>query len=78
MSPFRSDVIPIVMGARPEDYKSVLPPDSYIHVDDFRSPEHLAEYLNVIDKNDTLYNSYFRWKDSWIAVDNKSVYTLYY
>jgi hypothetical protein len=68
----RSDVLPIVMGARPEDYKALLPPDSYIHVDDFQSPKHLAEYLHVLDKNDTLYNSYFRWKDSWIPVINRS------
>ena len=64
------------MGAKPEDYKSLLPPGSYIHVDDFQSPEHLAEYLKMVDKNDTLYNSYFRWKESWTAVRYKSVHTL--
>lgn len=36
--------------------------NSYIHVDDFPSAKHLAEYLNKLDANDTLYNSYFRWK----------------
>jgi hypothetical protein len=60
----RNDVIPIVMGAAPEDYARVAPPHSYIHVDDFESPRHLAEYLHMLDKNDTLYNEYFRWKGS--------------
>jgi hypothetical protein len=35
---------------------------SYLHVDEFASPKELAEYLNVLDKNDELYNSYFKWK----------------
>ncbi|GFX35899.1 glycoprotein 3-alpha-L-fucosyltransferase A [Trichonephila clavipes] len=50
------------MGGRPEDYARAAPPHSYIHVDDFASPKELAEYLAILDKNDTLYNEYFRWK----------------
>ena len=53
------------MGARPEDYAASLPPHSYIHVDDFRSPRDLAYYLRVLDANDTAYNEYFRWKSDW-------------
>ncbi|XP_050408377.1 glycoprotein 3-alpha-L-fucosyltransferase A [Patella vulgata] len=56
------DVIPIVMGASPDDYKRAAPVHSYIHVDDFESPKDLAEYLHKLDKNDDLYNEYFRWK----------------
>lgn len=58
----RHDVIPIVMGAAPEDYQRAAPPHSFIHVDDFESPKELAEYLLKLDKDDTLYNSYFAWK----------------
>ena len=50
------------MGARREDYEAVAPPHSFIHVDDFESPQSLAEYLRRLDANDTLYNEYFRWK----------------
>jgi len=60
------------MGARPEDYKALLPPNSYIHVDDFKSPKYLAEYLHILDKNDTIYNSYFSWKDEWTDLDARS------
>lgn len=49
-------------GARPEDYESNAPYRSYIHTDEFASPKELAEYLNILDKNDDLYNSYFKWK----------------
>lgn len=55
-------VLPIVMGARPEDYERSAPQGSYIHVDDFASAEDLAAYLHRLDKDDELYNSYFRWK----------------
>ncbi|XP_053384052.1 glycoprotein 3-alpha-L-fucosyltransferase A-like [Mercenaria mercenaria] len=56
------DVIPIVMGGAPEDYTRAAPPHSFIHVDDFQSPEQLAQYLHKLDQNDDLYNEYFRWK----------------
>lgn len=59
---FRNDVLPIVMGAAPEDYKRAAPYHSFIHVDEFETPKDLAEYLYKVDKNDTLYNEYFRWK----------------
>jgi len=58
----QNDVLPIVMGARREDYARVAPLNSYIHVDDFESPKQLAEYLHKLDKDDDLYNSYFLWK----------------
>lgn len=56
------NVLPIVMGAKPEDYERSAPYRSYIHVDEFASPKELAGYLHRLDKNDDLYNSYFRWK----------------
>ncbi|XP_076351643.1 glycoprotein 3-alpha-L-fucosyltransferase A-like [Tachypleus tridentatus] len=56
------NVVPIVMGARPEDYRRNAPYHSYIHVEDFESPKHLAEYLHRLEKNSTLYNEYFQWK----------------
>ncbi|SPP78911.1 glycoprotein 3-alpha-L-fucosyltransferase A-like [Drosophila guanche] len=55
-------VLPIVMGAHPQDYAALAPHDSYIHVDNFGSPKDLAEYLMVLDADDDLYNSYFLWK----------------
>lgn len=56
------NVLPIVMGARPEDYEAGSPQKSYIHIDEFASAKELAEYLKILDKNDELYNSYFKWK----------------
>ncbi|KAG5320375.1 FUCTA fucosyltransferase, partial [Pseudoatta argentina] len=56
------NVLPIVMGAHPTDYARSSPYRSYIHVDEFESPKELAEYLHRLDRDDDLYNSYFRWK----------------
>lgn len=50
------------MGARPEDYVNAAPYRSYIHVDEFSSHKELADYLHILDQNDDLYNSYFKWK----------------
>lgn len=55
-------ILPIVMGAHPDDYRRSAPEKSYIHVDDFESPKDLAAFLHMLDKNDDLYNEYFRWK----------------
>lgn len=56
------DIVPIVYGARPDDYKRSAPPNSYIHVEEFSSLKALADYLIYLDKNDELYNQYFEWK----------------
>ncbi len=59
------------MGARKEEYIRVVPHNSVIHVDDFESPKHLAEYLHQLDQNDTLYNDYFRWKGSGFFLNTR-------
>ncbi|XP_077520024.1 glycoprotein 3-alpha-L-fucosyltransferase A-like [Amblyomma americanum] len=58
----RHNVVPVVMGASREEYRAAAPHHSYIHVENFRSPKELAEYLLVLSRNRTLYNEYFRWK----------------
>jgi len=56
------DILPVVMGAHPHDYKVAGPPHSYIHVEDFPSPQKLAEYLLLLDRDEEKYNEYFAWK----------------
>ncbi len=60
---FSNNMIPIVMGAPKEDYLAMLPPNSYINVDDFKTIKELTDYINYLDKNDTAYASYFAWKE---------------
>jgi len=65
------NVLPIVMGARKEDYEKSSPFKSFIHVDDFSGPDELAEYLKKLDNDDDLYNSYFQWKGTGEMINTK-------
>jgi len=47
-------------------YEKRSPPHSFIHVDDFRSPQHLAEYLNYLDVNNTAYQEYLNWRFDYV------------
>ncbi|CAH1802703.1 unnamed protein product [Owenia fusiformis] len=62
---FQNEVVPVVMGPPKKDYLDQVPPNSVIHVDDFKSPAHLAEYLKILDGNSTEYNEYFKWKKDY-------------
>jgi len=65
------EVLPIAMGARPEDYERQAPYKSYIHVDQFAGPKELGEYLLKLDKDDELYNEYFQWKGTGEFINTK-------
>ena len=62
--------VPIVRGLGP--YKDILPPGSYINVDDFDSPKDLAEYLIKLDKDDTLYMSYFKSRRDFMCINHST------
>jgi len=64
-------VIPIVMGARPEDYAALAPPGSYIDVCSFSGPQELAQHLKVLSADPKLYNKYFEWKKTWSQIDDR-------
>jgi alpha-1,3-fucosyltransferase len=53
-------IVPVVYGGA--DYSSIAPPHSYIDARLFE-PQELANYLLILDSNETLYNEYFWWKD---------------
>ena len=56
-------MIPIVYGLG--NYSKALPPHSYIDVRDFKHPRLLADYLKRVALNETLYNSYFKWREDY-------------
>ena len=71
VSVFRHNVIPIVMGARQEDYAALAPPGSYIDIRSFTGPQELAQYLKLLAANPQLYNKYFEWKKTWSVIDDR-------
>ena len=48
-------MLPVVMGATIENYKKLLPPSSFIHVDNFKGPAALAEHLKILEMDDEAY-----------------------
>jgi len=67
----RHNVIPIVMGARREDYVALAPPGSYIDYRSFSGPQELAQYLKLVAADHKLYNSYFKWKKTWSLINDR-------
>uniref|UniRef100_A0A8C5PH78 Fucosyltransferase n=1 Tax=Leptobrachium leishanense TaxID=445787 RepID=A0A8C5PH78_9ANUR len=59
-----SGAVPVVMGPPRENYERFIPPESFIHVDDFSTAQELAAYLLELDKDDKRYQEYFNWRSS--------------
>merc|ERR1719187_1445132 len=53
------------MGPPKKDYEKVAPPNSFIHIDDFETPEKLGQYLNILHNNKTEYFKYLEWKEDY-------------
>ena len=54
-------IIPIVYGVH-DHYDKIAPKHSFINAAKFENVKQLADYLILLDNNDTLYNEYFWWK----------------
>jgi glycoprotein 3-alpha-L-fucosyltransferase len=53
--------IPIVMGASQENYRKLLPPRSYLNIDDYAHPKDLATYIRYLNSTGK-YREYYAWK----------------
>ncbi|KAL1783809.1 galactoside 3(4)-L-fucosyltransferase-like [Sigmodon hispidus] len=56
--------VPVVLGPSRKNYECFLPPDAFIHVDDFQSPKDLALYLQELNRDSLSYQRYFRWRET--------------
>lgn len=54
-------IVPVVVGFH-DHHEKIAPTHSFINAANFANVQQLAEYLVLLDKNDTLYNEYFWWK----------------
>ncbi len=66
----RYNVIPIVFDFHGH-HSRFAPPHSFINAADYPTVRDLADYLKLLDKNDTLYNEYFWWKKHYVVHDNR-------
>ena len=62
-------VIPVVLGGSYgngiQEYTDITPPNSFIHVANFSSPEALAKHLRYVASNDDAISYYTKWREEW-------------
>ena len=62
------NIIPVVFDLHGH-LNQTAPPHSFINAADFPSVGSLADYLFLLNNNDTLYNEYFDWKENYVVHD---------
>jgi galactoside alpha-1,3-fucosyltransferase 4 len=65
--PFDHDAVPIVLSLK--FFKELTIPGSYIDANAFPDVNSLVKYLKYLDKNDTAYNEYFKWRQFYQTAD---------
>ena len=63
----KKPVVPVVLGGC--NYTNILPPGSYINVQDFNGPRALANHLVYLSKTPEKYQEYFKWKNQYAITD---------
>ena len=58
-------LVPVVLGGANYDDPRLAIPGSFIDASKFTSVAELGVYLNYLNKNDTAYNEYFKWKQKY-------------
>uniref|UniRef100_A0A8R1IES9 Fucosyltransferase n=1 Tax=Caenorhabditis japonica TaxID=281687 RepID=A0A8R1IES9_CAEJA len=48
--------------------EQLVPPNSFIAVDDFKTVKEMGDYLNYLMKNHTAYMEYFEWRRDYKVV----------
>ncbi|XP_067868832.1 alpha-(1,3)-fucosyltransferase 7 [Heterodontus francisci] len=62
---FMAGSVPVVLGPPRANYEEFVPPDSFIHVNDFTSENELANFLRGLWENGTRYKQYFNWRKKY-------------
>lgn len=57
--------IPIVLGSTEENYKDLLPPNSFLHLKHFDQLDQLADELKRINDDRNVFKSYHQWRDNY-------------
>lgn len=54
--------VPVVLGPSRQNYERFLPPEAFIHVDDFPSVEELAQYLLMLRRSPAQMRRHLDWR----------------
>ncbi|KAM9319086.1 alpha-(1,3)-fucosyltransferase 4-like [Pholidichthys leucotaenia] len=61
----RGGAIPVVLGPSRQNYERFLPPEAFIHVNDFPTVEELARYLLMLRRNPDRLRRHLNWRGSY-------------
>lgn len=64
-NPIEAGAIPVVLGPTRKNYERFLPPEAFIHVDDFASARELVRYLLMLRQEPKLLWFHLRWRDNY-------------
>ncbi|XP_075999661.1 alpha-(1,3)-fucosyltransferase 4-like [Genypterus blacodes] len=57
--------VPVVMGPSRDNYERFLPPEAFIHVDDFPTVRGLANYLLLLRQNPARMRKHLDWRENY-------------
>lgn len=57
--------IPVALGPSRKNYERFLPPEAFIHVDDFPTVSELAQYLLTLRRNPAMLKSHLNWRGNY-------------
>ncbi|XP_029303120.1 alpha-(1,3)-fucosyltransferase 4-like [Cottoperca gobio] len=61
----RAGAVPVVLGPSRQNYERFLPPEAFIHVDDFPTVRVLAQYLLMLRRNPARLRRHLDWRGSY-------------
>lgn len=65
--------IPVVMGGLSiDEYLSIAPPNSFIHVKNFTSPQMLVKHLKMVASDPKAFNYYQEWRNTYQLTSRKN------
>lgn len=59
---YSKGAIPVIMGPSMEECEILLPPSSYLHVDNYPTPKELAEDIISISQDENKLLSFHKWR----------------
>ncbi|XP_070685596.1 alpha-(1,3)-fucosyltransferase 4-like [Pempheris klunzingeri] len=73
----RAGAVPVVLGPSRQNYERFLPPEAFIHVDDFPTVRGLARYLLMLRRNPARLRRHLDWRGSY-SVHQPSFWSEHY
>ncbi|KAF2883566.1 hypothetical protein ILUMI_22630 [Ignelater luminosus] len=71
---FETRSVPIIMGTTPEILNQILPPHSYIHVNDYVNPKDLANYIIHLNNTPSELEKYLEWRNHFKTINEHGMF----